>query len=207
MATGYTANIIDGKINTFEEFAKQCIRAFGASIHMRDESLSVEYKPREPDKYYIENVANAEKFINDLLLVSKETLYADKISNLHKERENCITEIENIKKLKQKLQSILEDAIKFEPPTPDHQGIKDFMIEQLESTISFDCTSSYYDDRILSIDNQLKTLTFDSVKEYELKKAQDEVIITKKRLQEEIERCEKSNLWAQQYFESLENKS
>ena len=29
MATGYTAGIIDGKTETFQDFAKQCMRAFG----------------------------------------------------------------------------------------------------------------------------------------------------------------------------------
>ena len=30
MPTGYTAGIIDGKTETFQDFEKQCMRAFGA---------------------------------------------------------------------------------------------------------------------------------------------------------------------------------
>lgn len=36
MATAYTQGIINGKINTFKEFALVCARAFGAAAHMRD---------------------------------------------------------------------------------------------------------------------------------------------------------------------------
>ena len=45
MPTGYTAGIIDGKTETFQEFAKQCMRNFGACIHMRDENMGKEYEP------------------------------------------------------------------------------------------------------------------------------------------------------------------
>lgn len=52
MPTGYTAGILDGEINTFEEFAKTCMRAFGATIHMRDEPLSKTYEPEKTSDYH-----------------------------------------------------------------------------------------------------------------------------------------------------------
>lgn len=39
MPTGYTAGILDNKITTFSEFALLCSRAFGATIHMREDDL------------------------------------------------------------------------------------------------------------------------------------------------------------------------
>ena len=53
MPTGYTNGILNGEIKTFDEFAKQCIRAFGAAIHMRDDDFNKEYEKRKPDNYYI----------------------------------------------------------------------------------------------------------------------------------------------------------
>ena len=32
----------------------------------------------------------------------------------------------------------------WKPPTPDHEGLKAFMREQIESSIRFDCDNSYY---------------------------------------------------------------
>ena len=46
MPTGYTAGIIDGKTETFQDFAKQCMRAFGVTIHMRDENMDKGYELR-----------------------------------------------------------------------------------------------------------------------------------------------------------------
>ena len=46
MPTGYTAEILNGEIKTFPEFAKKCARAFGAMIHMRDDSLDATYKKK-----------------------------------------------------------------------------------------------------------------------------------------------------------------
>ena len=64
MPTGYTAGIIDGSIKTFEQYAKTCVRAFGAAIHMRDDSLSEEYVPREPGDYHLNALNRAKKQLN-----------------------------------------------------------------------------------------------------------------------------------------------
>jgi hypothetical protein len=56
MPTGYTAGILDGKINTFPEFATECMKAFGACIHMRDDDISTTYRPRKVDDYYIKKI-------------------------------------------------------------------------------------------------------------------------------------------------------
>lgn len=56
MATGFTSGIIDGSITNFKQFATQCIRAFGATLHMRDESLDVEYTPQKVSDYYPNHV-------------------------------------------------------------------------------------------------------------------------------------------------------
>jgi hypothetical protein len=51
MPTGYTAEILDGKVTTFREFAQKCMRAFESTIHMRDESLDKKYTSRKVEKY------------------------------------------------------------------------------------------------------------------------------------------------------------
>ena len=61
MPTGYTAGIIDGKTETFQEFAKQCMRAFGATIHMRDENMDKEYEPRTPSDYHTKALEEAKE--------------------------------------------------------------------------------------------------------------------------------------------------
>ncbi len=62
MPTGYTAGIIDGTTTTFQQFAKQCIRNFGATIHMRDEPSDVEYIERIPSDFHTKAIEEANKF-------------------------------------------------------------------------------------------------------------------------------------------------
>ncbi len=63
MPTGYTAGILDGKITTFQQFAKQCMRAFGATIHMRDDDMDAEITPRTPSDYYSKEIEKAKNII------------------------------------------------------------------------------------------------------------------------------------------------
>ena len=60
MPTGYTEGIIDGKTETFQDFAKQCMRAFGATIHMRDEDMEAEITPRTPSDYSSKEIESFE---------------------------------------------------------------------------------------------------------------------------------------------------
>ena len=58
--TGYTAGIFDGRIQTFEQFALVCARAFGWLSSMREESLSAPLPERiEPDQYYASEAAES----------------------------------------------------------------------------------------------------------------------------------------------------
>jgi len=46
MPTGYTQGILDGTTKDFKEFAKHCMKAFGACVHMRDDDMKKEYEER-----------------------------------------------------------------------------------------------------------------------------------------------------------------
>jgi hypothetical protein len=77
MPTGYTSGIIDGKITTFQQFAKLCMRAFGATIHMRDESMDAEYTPDKPSEYYPKEIAKTKKLLAAIESASDKKLIAD----------------------------------------------------------------------------------------------------------------------------------
>jgi hypothetical protein len=89
---------------------------------------------------------------------------------------------------------MLDKVNAWTPPTPDHQGMKDFMIQQLES--------SMYDDKWLSVPQ--KTSVSEWYRE-ELDRANRAVESARKRLDEEIQRVAERNLWVQALRESLKN--
>ncbi len=74
MPTGYTAEILDGKITTFPQFAKQCMRAFGATIHMRDDDMDAEFTPRTPSDYYAKEIKKANQVIKEAELLTDEEI-------------------------------------------------------------------------------------------------------------------------------------
>lgn len=78
MPTGYTEGIMNGKITTFPQFAKLCMRAFGATIHLRDESLDSEYEPRVPSDYHSKEIERAKKNIIDAKKLSDEEIIDSK---------------------------------------------------------------------------------------------------------------------------------
>ena len=65
MPTGYTGYIVDGDITEFKDFAKLCMRACGATIHMRDEPTDKEYEPRTPSDYHLTSISRAENRIKN----------------------------------------------------------------------------------------------------------------------------------------------
>jgi hypothetical protein len=66
MPTGYTSEILDGTTKTFQDFAKICMRALGATIHMRDEKLNEEYKPQKTNNYPIKRIKQDRKKLKEI---------------------------------------------------------------------------------------------------------------------------------------------
>jgi len=205
MPTGYTAEILDGKINTFKGFAKKCMRAFGATIHMRDDSLNESYRPREIDEYYIEQVKEAEEELKELKAADDE-FFINKIREKLKSDYVYYEErLREVKKNEVKLKSILKDTKKWNPPTEDHVGIKDFMIQQLEETIKYDANCKYYEDELQGIKIKLESpIDVESIKHQLIEDAEEDVQRSKERLEEERKRCEDSNKWVKDFLQSIE---
>jgi len=155
MPTGYTTRIIDGDITTFEEFAKLCARAFGATIHMRDENLDKEYEPRIPSDYYSRVIAETKEEIERIKNSTDEEIKLDILNKYNKDLLYHKNKIEEIERHASSLTPMLEKAQSYVPPTEEHIGIREFMIEQLRQTIDRDCDTEYHIERIKEIEDAM----------------------------------------------------
>jgi len=45
--------------------------------------------------------------------------------------------------MRERYEAMLAQVKAWTPPTSEHQGLKDFMVEQLEESIDFDCGTDY----------------------------------------------------------------
>lgn len=204
MPTGYTAGIISGEIKTFQDFAKQCMRAFGVTIHMRDESMDKEYKPRIPSDYHTKKLEELKKQLEIANTYSDENLIELKKSELEKELEYHNKRITEIRESKLKLETFLESSVKYNVPTPEHEGIKNFMIDQIQETIDFDCSTKYHDEKVFEISTQLSNLNANVIRFEMIKNIQKDIDYHVKEQNIEIKRCAESNQWAEVFLSSLQ---
>jgi len=143
MPTGYTAKIEDGI--SFVEFAWGCARGMGALIEMRDAPFDAPIPERfQPSDYHKRGMEEATRELQRLLAMTADD--ADKAAReAHAARhKDWVRSIDRNQRLREKYEAMLGEVRAWRPPTPDHEGLKTFMIEQLETSIEFDCGANLY---------------------------------------------------------------
>ncbi len=134
MPTGFTADVGEGKITTLKEFALHCARGMGACISMRDEPWDAPIPERfEPSlSYYQTKLDEARKRLAELEAMSEADLNEAAQADF-KERMASYQKYERDKDLeRQRYQTMLASVREW---TTDAEGIREFMIEQLEMSI------------------------------------------------------------------------
>jgi len=142
MPTGYTASIKDGI--GFEDFVLRCSRAMGALISMRDEPMDADI-PDEflPSDYHVKEAEEARASLEKFKSMTDKEVERCCDSEYHEEVERNKTSIDENNALRAKYEYMLAKVKKWEPPTPDHEGLKSFMIEQITESIKWDCNNEY----------------------------------------------------------------
>lgn len=137
MPTGYTADIKDGI--TFEQFALTCARGMGALIMMRDEPMNAPIPEFQPGEYYKKALAECQARAFTLETMTERDADAEAAKahaasvTRHKER------VADRLALRHKYEAMAQQVEAWTPPTPDHQGLKRFMAEQIAESVRFDC--------------------------------------------------------------------
>lgn len=193
MPTGYTSYIDDGI--DFKSFVLICSRAFGATILMRDEPLSTPIPERfEVDDYHLKEKIKAKEEIDKFSNMSDEEMH----SLLNQEWEESLSRWKKYKRkvmiLRSKYELMLEKVKAWQPPSEKHTNLKTFMIEQITSSINFDCNEPEKPEKY-SIDafkmSRIKSLVWSL--EYHTEQ-----------YEKEKERVKERNMWLDQLRKSLE---
>jgi len=195
MPTGYTSRIKDGI--SFKEYALGCAKAFGALIEMRDEPFDKPIPDSFPvSDYHTKKIFEAEEEI-EALGGYNESLAKDGAEKEYKEELDHYKKYLNEKtELKEKYNSMLAKVNAYQPPTSEHTGYKDFMIEQIKTSIDFDCSAAY------TTIPKLKTpLDWYNSKKTRLLK---DLAYHQEQNAKEIERTNARNLWISQLKKSLD---
>jgi hypothetical protein len=199
MPTGYTEAISKGI--TFEKFALSCARAFGALVTMRDEPADApipeEFKPSD---YSEKQLALATDRVDELKAMKDAECARLAKADYEKQVQYHKEGISKDAALKAKYEAMLAEVEAWTPPSPDHEGLKKFMRDQIAESIRFDCGGNYHQDAL----KELRPLTGKEWRQSELNKALEQISYHSESQREENARTAARNKWVRQLKESLQ---
>jgi len=184
MPTGYTAFIDKGA--RFAEYVWRCVHAFGTFAN----ELPVDVKP-EP--YYKEELDKRKKNLADARKIT--LVEADRRAETEYRRD-CARKDKEIKEwetLVARYKEVLAEAEAWDPPTPEHRGLKKFMIEQIYTGMPTN-PNKYGMPVKMKGGEWLVNL---------IHKAQDDVVYYTEKWAEEQARCAQQNKWIKDLARSV----
>lgn len=144
MATGYTYPVEDGTITEFNDFVLTCAPAFGAFIHQRDEANGASPRmPSLPDlSYYEEGLAKVEALLAEYDTWDDSRWEQEAAESYLRAMDHHWKAVEDGQIKLDRYEAMLAQVRLYQPPTPEHERFKAFMIEQLEESMKFLLPSS-----------------------------------------------------------------
>jgi hypothetical protein len=195
MPTGYTATLME-KGQAFPDFVLLCARAMGATIMLRDEPLDAPIPEFQPSDYAAKRLEESKAELARLLAMTDE----EKIAFGQSKKDAAIErnkkwiadkQAENARLIE------MRDKVKaWQPPTSDHDGLKKFMLEQLE--ISMHSVDSHEREIIAAKQSFARDYYDKAVAE-----AQRGIEYNAKENRKERERTDARNRWVRELRASL----
>jgi hypothetical protein len=196
MPTGYTHDIKNGI--SFEQFVMNCAKAFGACITMRDESSDTPIPEKfEPSSYNKKALDEANTELKEFEFITDEE-WKEKTIEYNKERlQEYNKRLEENKRTIESYKNMLEKVVAWNPPTSEHVGLRDFMIQQIRDSIEWD---NYEPDKP-------KEITSKELKDIKYQSILNDISYHSKAYAEEIDRTNSRNIWIEQLRESLKKEN
>lgn len=197
MPTGYTAGLYEGE-QSFEDFAWGVARGFGALITMRDDPSDAPVPDEfQPSSYHRDAIQEAKDDLAALARMTDAEIMVEQSGKYHEAKQHRARYISDRQALGARYRRMLEKAIAWEPPTPDHVKFKETMVEQLEQSIEFDCGGSY-------APALPEMLTADEYRTKVRAKLEHDVAYHEAEYAKEVERAEQRTAWVRALRDSLD---
>lgn len=131
MPTGYTAKLMD-EGQDFRAFVLTCARAMGACIMQRDDPMSDPPKKETASDYHTKRLAEAKATLATLKAMTSEQRAAHgaglRDAATKSAREYLATAVAQ----NERLDAMAAQVSAWTPPTDEHKGLRDFMLEQIK---------------------------------------------------------------------------
>jgi hypothetical protein len=196
MPSAYTAPIQDGI--SFDAFVMRCARAMGACVMMRDERMDAPIPERfEPSDYNAKKLSEAEQRLAWLRQIPAQEAEREAKREYDEDVKRNAKGIQKAIDLRNKYQAMIADVVAWNPPTSEHIGLKNFMLQQLHESLRYDADESYYRDHAPVL------LSAEAWKAQQIEKCLRDIDYHKKAAAEEVDRTEQRNLWIADLRKSL----
>ena len=198
MPTGYTHAVQDGKITSLREFALSCARGMGVCIAMRDDPADTPIPERfEPSTaYHDEHIATAKRTLETAPGLTAKECDVLAQADFEAEMEGHLKYAKSRDDARLNYKNMIAKVEAWKPHE-DINGLKNFMLEQLRSSIDFDCSESYQPEPPIR-------LTGEQWRRKQLERASKDLAYHEKERAAEIRRTEDRNRYLARLRESLQ---
>jgi hypothetical protein len=187
MPTGYTWSIKEGKVTSLKQFAMECARAFGACAELRDDMTALIPEEFKPSDYHSKELAKARRDLTKAKAMTLEEAEAQSMRDYQHGLEEDRKYKEDKVETKKSYQAMIAQVKEWKPPTKEHVGLKEFMLQQLNDSIEHDCIHYPREKR-----EKLSALRY---RAQQIVDAEEDIKYHEKEYAEEVERCRKRTQW------------
>lgn len=194
MPTGYTAKLMD-KGQDFRSFVLTCARGMGACIMQRDDPMDQPPAKQKPSDYHSGAIKAAEKLLGKLKTMSAakqreygEGLREEAVARAMQGHSKAMEEEARLERMEAQVKA-------WQPPTGEHDGLKKFMLEQIQISKHGDWMSKYV--------NEAKDKTPEAYFAEAVSKAARDINYHTEEHAKEVERTNGRNEWIDQLYKSL----
>jgi hypothetical protein len=199
MPTGYTEGVASGEIKTLQEYAMTCARAMGALVSMRDSSFNAAIPEKlEPSTYHRDQLEKSQEELAILRRMS-EAVWEEKAKAAFDEKQAWEKEYARKQEQQRARYERMRTLVLAWQNSPE--GLKSFMISQLDDSIKFDCPEGSYFGHV----EQPRP---DTGREWFLKQERTllrNIARYSTEYEKELERVEERNKWLEQLRDSLKD--
>lgn len=192
MPSGYTAALYEGE-QGFKDFVLTTARGMGALIHMRDTSLDAEITMPEVSDYHSKGLDKARA---DLKRYEKmdDAEWESLRDEEYEESKQRWNEVEAKRVAREeRYNTMLAKVQAWEPPTPDHENFKKYMIDQINESRRFDCSSLH----------RPYLLPVEDFKQHKIDKVVRDINYHAEKMVEEYDRVKERREWIKALLDSL----
>lgn len=207
MPTGYTYFIENGDISTGAEFLKKCIRNFGCCIDQREDPLSSPLITEvKPSSYYKEQYENTVKKYDEFKSKTNDEIR----EMMRDQRDKVLPDTERYlskqKLLRNKYLIVREDVENWVPPTPDHEGIKRFALEQIGMSIPTEDDINELEEKVKKLKNSSTEINEGDIGQYiidTMRYFERDIEYYRQKMIEDEEQASKRTKFIQDFLSSL----